>query len=76
MNLYEITTKLNGPISSVGESNEDARRLVNLEDAIELVDKLVADISEAARSKDYPEASRAKIGRKAHEFLNDLRDSL
>ena len=76
MNLYDITKKLTGPISSVGESNADADRFDNLCATIELVDRLIFDISGAANAKDCHEASRAKIGKRAQEFLDDLRDSL
>ena len=76
MNLYDITKKLTGPISSVGESNADADRFGNLCATIELVDRLIFDINGAANAKDCHEASRAKIGKRAQEFLDDLRDSL
>jgi hypothetical protein len=76
MDLYEIIKKLTGPISSVGETNADHDRFKGLVATIELVDRLVFDISDAALSKNYPEASRAKIGKRAQEFIADLRDSL
>ena len=76
MNIYDITKKLTGPISSVGETNADAERFNNLCATIELVDRLISDIEGAANAKDRHEASRAKIGKRAQQFLNDLRDSL
>jgi hypothetical protein len=76
MNIYEVVKKLTGPISSIGETNSDKERFRELENTIDLVDRLVFDIREAARTKDFPEASRAKIGRRATEFLDELRDAL
>ena len=76
MELHEIITKLTGPIQAVGETNSDARRFENLEATLELLDRLIFDVSEAARSANRPEASMAKIGKRAQAFLDDLRDSL
>lgn len=76
MTLYDIVKKLTGPVSGVGESGADHTRFENLTDTIELVDKLLFDINGAAGDKGSHECSRAKIGRRAQEFLDDLRDSL
>jgi hypothetical protein len=76
MNHHDIITRLIGPICGEGESNADARRFNYLEQTIELVDRLIFDISQAATDKDSHEASRSKIGQKAQKFLDDLRDSL
>jgi uncharacterized protein (DUF1499 family) len=76
MNHHDIITRLIGPICGIGETNADARRYNHLEQTIELVDRLVFDISQAATDKDSHEASRAKIGKKAQRFLDDLRESL
>jgi len=76
MDLYEIVTKLTGPIGSVGETNADNDRHAALDTTIELVDKLISDLETAARTAHYPEASRAKIGKRAGYFLAGLRDSL
>lgn len=76
MDLYEIVTKLAGPVESVGETNSDEKRLGNLKSVIELTDKLLSDISRAAASANYPEASRAKIGRTAQDFLDGVRQWL
>lgn len=76
MTLHEIVTKLTGPVWSVGETNADHDRLAALDATIELVDKLISDIETAAKTANYLEASRAKIGKRAAGFLSDLRDSL
>jgi hypothetical protein len=76
MEYYEIIKKLIGPCAPVGETNEDKRRLEALRETICLVDLLVADIKEAASSKNRREDSMKKIGKEAQEFLDELRESL
>jgi hypothetical protein len=76
MEYYEIIKKLIGNIEPVGESNADAARYNNLIATIELVDQLITDISRAAMSSDRPEYSMHVIGKRAKEYLNDLRDCL
>lgn len=76
ISLYEAIKTLVGPVSSVGESNADARRLRSLKDTIELVDRLLGDIRVAAQTRGYPEASRAKIGKTAQEYLDQLKSEL
>ena len=70
MDHYEVVTKLIGPIRAVGEHNEDCRRMTNLEDVLNLVDRLLFDIDEAARDRDRPEASMQAIGERAHKAKN------
>lgn len=76
MTHYEIVKKLIGPVRGVGETNEDGRRESNLRKTIELVDRLVFDIGEAARDKNSPQYSVAMIGKTASKFLSDLEESL
>lgn len=76
MTLYDIVKKLAGPIDPVGETNADTKRLENLKATIDLVDRLVFDIAESAKSKDRQESSMEKIGRKAYEFLSLLKEGL
>lgn len=73
MNLYDIVTKLTGPIEPVGESNEDEKRLNNLKELTYLVDKLIYDIDQVAMyNKDRVEASMQRIGKFADDFLTGL----
>lgn len=72
MEIYDIVTKLIGPIEAVGETNADQQRLENLGATIELVDRLIVDLNEAAKAKYRQEASMSRIGMKAHRFLTRL----
>ena len=44
IDLYEVVTLLVGRIQPVGETREDERRLENLKEMCDLVERLVADI--------------------------------
>ena len=76
MTPHQIITKLIGPVMSTGDSREDRERMRNLEATIELVDRLVFDLVEASRDAGLKASSRAAIGKKAKEFLADLKDAL
>ena len=73
--VYEVVTKLIGPIDAVGAHNTDTRRLDNLTELITLVDKLLFDISMAANDKNRQEDSMRKIGQKADRFLKDIKEA-
>lgn len=75
MNLCDIVMKLVGPIEAVGETNEDARRLANLEELTGLVDGLLAKIAGAARAHTRHEASMQAIGMHAAKYLHEVRES-
>ena len=70
--LYELNKKILGPISPVGETRTDEKRLENLEDTIKLVDLLLADISGCAGNKSRHEWSMKVAGQKANNFLEDI----
>ena len=76
MTIYDVTKKLTGDIRPVGESHTDERRFKNLEEAIELCDRLLFDIAEIARFADRPEASMSKSGKRAKEFMEQVRDEI
>jgi len=73
MEMHRITMKLVGPVTAVGETNEDGRRLTNLRELTELIDCLLFEVSEAARTADRPEASMKEIGQHAKQFLESVR---
>lgn len=73
MELYQIVLKLVGPVTAVGEHNEDELRYRNLEQLCDVTDRLLEAISDASRSADRQEESMRKIGSYARTFLNDLR---
>ena len=72
MELHDIVNKLTGKTNPVGETNEDKKRLTNLEAKIELIEKMLFEISTAAQSHDRTEASMKSIGIKARSFLIEL----
>lgn len=74
--LHEIVQDLCGPVSPIGATHHDERRLENLKDLIELVDRLVFDIAYVAREKGRQEHSVQRAGKLAYEALHDLYGSL
>lgn len=76
MTLYDIVKKLNGPISPRGETNEDNKRLGNLEQLLPLVEQLLMDIRDVAECKNSREHSVREIGKKADEFLNSIKENI
>ena len=75
MDLYEIVTKLNGPVYAVGETNIDIERFRNLTELTKLVNKLLSDIDDAAKDKDRQESSMSKSGKFADDFMAELSDA-
>ena len=76
MSVYEVVKKLTGPISPVGETNEDERRLKNLTQLLDLTRSLLSDISDVSEYKDRVEYSMKIIGKEAHSFLKLINDEL
>ncbi len=72
--LHELVTKLSGKIEPLGESHEDDFRFENLENTIELTEKLIQDIIMVARWKDHHAHSIDKAGTRADEFINHLKE--
>lgn len=70
-NTYELVKKLIGPIKGVGETNADADRLRNLEETIQLTDRLLFNISNVANDRYRTEWSLQALGKRAHKFLVD-----
>ena len=75
-NLYDVTKRLCGMIEPTGESNTDITRLANLEDTIDLVERLTQDIIYVARNKDAYENSVKVIGLKADSFITEMRENV
>lgn len=63
-------------IEPTGESNTDITRLANLEDTIDLVERLAQDIIYVARNKDAYENSVKVIGLKADSFITEMRENV
>ena len=74
MNMYDIVTKLVGPIYPIGETHEDIKRLANLRVMVDLVEKLVENIQEIAIMKDRQEHSIKTAGICADNALANMFD--
>lgn len=75
MTNYDVVKKLIGKINPVGESNEDARRLKNLEDMCELAEQIIYDVNCLAFDfRDSHEASIRKSCEVADTFISSLRE--
>lgn len=72
MNLTEIVYKLNGEISPVGETNEDNKRIENLNNMIDLIEHLVSDINDVSAHSNNHQFSMKRAGDKARNFINEL----
>lgn len=69
MTNYDVVKKLIGPVMPVGESHIDEERYKNLNEMIELVDKLLFDIGQVALNKGRFEHSMSKAGKCAADFI-------
>lgn len=73
MDVYEVVTKLIGPVNPVGCSQSDAVRLENVKVLTALVDSLLTDIDGIAMSyKDSHEHSVKLIGQHCSGFLDQI----
>ena len=72
MDLHEIVCRLVGPIQPVGETHEDNRRLDNIKVFIELTDRLLLDIDDAASKIDSHMASVKAIAKRAADYYTKL----
>jgi hypothetical protein len=72
MELYDVVTKLTGPVRPIGDSGEDARRLENLKTLCGLVDRLVFDIDTVATTPGDHMASVKAAKDFAGSFLTSL----
>lgn len=75
MELFDIVMKLNGPVWAVGDSGIDDDRYKNLVNLIGLADRVLYVIEVASLSADYPEASMAKIGKRAKNFIDGVKQA-
>lgn len=76
MNLYEIVTRIIGPISPIGDSVVDEGRYANLEYTIDLANRLLLDIDCVALKCGSDFASVKKAGQRAKKFLAEVRDEI
>ena len=69
MDIYEVVTKLIGPVNPVGEIHTDNDRLENLAVMTDLIEKLILDIGGVVPNKDRIEFSLRRAGEHAAEFM-------
>lgn len=75
-NVKEVIDRLLGEIEPYGDSDIDEVRLNNLEQTIEVTEKLIDEIIIIASYKDRPEWSMSNMGVTANEFITRLKDKL
>jgi len=76
MDLTEVVDKLLGPIHPIGQHEIDLRRIPDLEEAIKLTAHLIRKIRDVADCHKSPADSVQRLGLKAHNFLNAVKDCL
>lgn len=76
MTHTEIVKKLLGNIKPVGETNEDNKRLDNLNEYTELAENLIEEILEVAKHSNRTEFSIKQLGLRAQYFITTLKDRL
>lgn len=74
MDIYEVVTKLVGPIEPVGDSSRDEGRLENLKEMATLIDLLVADVYRVSKNISHYENSRILAGEEAERCLKSILD--
>ena len=73
-NIHQIACKLIGPITPIGCHREDAKRLDNIKEAIEVANALVLNIYNVAQYADSHEASVSSVGQEAKKWIKSLDD--
>lgn len=73
MEIYDVVKKLIGEISPVGETHIDGKRYSNLMQHIDLIEKLLTDVTHVARLSNY-EYSIKKASATSRDFLRDLKE--
>jgi hypothetical protein len=75
-NIYEVAKRLCGMIEPVGDSGIDKIRLENLEDTIDLIEKLTKDVVSVAKNQNAYESSVKIAGLRADRFITEMREDL
>jgi hypothetical protein len=70
--LYDVVTKLIGPIRPVGETNTDDERYENLKVMTELIDSLLTDVDRIISCKERNEYSMKRAGEFADKFFHEI----
>jgi len=73
MELYNVVTKLIGPVDPAGETNTDNERFENLKVMTDLVNRLLTDIDTVAyNNKDKKEFSKKRAADYAINFYKQI----
>lgn len=73
MELYDVVTKLVGPIRPVGKTETDEIRFENLKTMCDLVNALLTDIDSVAMCAHRSEFSVSRAGKYAADFQTNMR---
>lgn len=73
--IYQVITKLVGPIEPIGETNTDEKRFENLKMMTDIVNELVTEIEHVSYSE-RQQFSVKRAGKFADDFLKELKDGL
>ena len=74
LTVEDMVMRVVGPIKPVGDHSIDGERFENLRELLELLEGLLWRVSLLEGFADRPEASMAKIGHRAKNFMADLRE--
>ena len=72
MDIYDVVTKLIGPIMPIGETNTDEKRFENLQEMVSLVNELLDDIHSVTVHKTRGEWSMKHAGEYADKTLKEI----
>lgn len=72
MELYDVVSKLIGPVNPIGETHKDEIRFENLKVMVKLVNDLLTDIDSVASFRDRREHSMKKAGEYAWKAVDDM----
>ena len=69
--IYQVITKLIGPINPQGETNTDNERFENIKVMTEVTEMLIRDIDDVAyKNKDRQEYSMKRAGEHASKWMD------
>lgn len=72
MEIYDVVTKLVGPVLPVGKTETDEIRFDNLKELCALMDRLLDDIGEVAERYGRPEFSINRAAEYAKKFIMSM----
>jgi hypothetical protein len=76
MTTYDVVKKLIGPITPVGQTDQDIVRYNNLYQMCHLVEDILAAISEVSGYTTSSEYSVNRAGNFAKDFIKEIKKSL